>query len=133
MATESQIFNAALMSSEAYAPKGTNLGDWVVVDDRRSTSESGFNAVTFLNNATKEAYIVYRGTELSDPGDLGADFGLAGGNKHAQFDEAINYYTNTVSDLRKDGPVSVTVAGHSLGGGACSVCRYSYWRNDYCI
>lgn len=42
MISESQIFNAMLMSGEsgAYASQGTNLEDWEVINDRRSTSES---------------------------------------------------------------------------------------------
>ncbi|NMO95548.1 lipase family protein [Paenibacillus lemnae] len=63
-----------MMSDAAYGTheKDTtfrDFPDWKVLEDTRSNTSTGFDAVTFVNEKTNEAVIAFRGTELQNGTD----------------------------------------------------------------
>src|SRR3990167_9139294 len=84
------------------------------------TSASGFEAISFTNGT--EIVISYAGTydvplnPFTNP-DLQADIGLATGAGSQQLLQAAEYYLTV---QRQNPGATITLTGHSLGGGLAS-------------
>jgi len=111
----------AKLSMEVYrgtAPEGwVNLG----IDLPPGASDSGFYAAAYQNLTTGEIVIAFRGTEFSDSGDRDADLALWKASngflgEHQQFVDALEF-ANLIDEQYAQQGYTVTVTGHSLGGG----------------
>lgn len=97
------------------------VGDWHYLS-QSAKSNSGFFAVSYINNITKEVVVSYRGTD-GLKGDIGADIAFQTGSWNPQFDEAAKFTAEIKSDprvaplLEKNGGYTLLTTGHSLGGG----------------
>lgn len=101
------------------------VGDWHYLS-QSAKSSTGFFAVAYVNNITKEVVVSYRGTD-GLKGDISADIAFQTGSWNPQFDEAAKFTAEIKSDLRvaplleKNGGYNLLTTGHSLGGGIAQV------------
>ncbi|EKD96612.1 MAG: hypothetical protein ACD_23C01380G0002, partial [uncultured bacterium] len=101
------------------------VGDWHYLS-QSAKSSTGFFAVAYVNNITKEVVVSYRGTD-GLKGDISADIAFQIGSWNPQFDEAAKFTAEIKSDLRvaplleKNGGYTLLTTGHSLGGGIAQV------------
>lgn len=108
----------AKLSLEVY--DGTVPYGWNRLTDSRDFPEitaPGFYAAVYQNIATGEIVIAYRGTTVSDSGDLGADIALTVSGEHPQFEAALQFANQINSTYGEQPGVTISVTGHSLGGG----------------
>ena len=96
------------LSEDVYNKRSSIIsGSW----RRREVKEnktSGFYAAIYESSNTGESVIVFRGTEVTDWGDIVADVQIVKNKLHGQFADAM-YYLRENTDIK-------TVLGHSLGG-----------------
>lgn len=111
MSQESAL-SAAQLSNAIYGGK-VPPGYSVIVNSNPSTS--GFNATSYLDSKTNTLYIVYRGTEPGEIGDIAADSLLLFNYLGKQFAEADTFYQQSLDSVGSP-DVQVVVTGHSLGG-----------------
>lgn len=82
------------------------------------SSSSGMQAAVYKNTQGK-IVIAYRGTQLTDSGDLFADFNIMLGSiPQAQLTDAENFYKAVVAQY---GSNNIVITGHSLGGAIAQI------------
>lgn len=109
----------AEISNLVYDNNPSAPADWI--PDDSSIQSSGFAAFSFKNG--NDIVIAYRGTKLTDLGDLAADVAIANplADWHQQFTDALNFAWK-IKDANKDNPnIKIYVTGHSLGGALAQV------------
>lgn len=83
-------------------------------DEQKAT---GLYAIAVQNDQTQEIVIAYRGTTITDTGDLGADIALTVGGDHPQFVAALEFANQINNTYGEQSGTIISVTGHSLGGG----------------
>jgi len=111
----SKAKNAQAISKAAYnkLKEGDRVGNYTVVKVYHQAS--GLDAYVLVNENTREAVLVFRGTEINSTCDLIADFKLATNKVSAQLEDAVRIANTFVSNYRGHG-YDVLITGHSLGG-----------------
>jgi hypothetical protein len=104
----------ARLSQAAYFP--AKAAEMVAADGYTVDAElSNRNRTTFFNPATRQAVVAFRGTHITNPSDLFADYLIATGRTGLS-----TRFATSASVVRKAnkkyGQDNVTVTGHSLGG-----------------
>ncbi len=143
-------YELAMLSSAAYASPeeiGVCAGDpkdrippgWRVLDDTyvnnnkgQGGTDSGFAAISFVNDTTGEVVIAFRGSEgqplnFDNNTDwIGPDLAMASASPawNPQFSEALAYTQMILDKYGENHSISVT--GHSLGGGLAQVAGQMY-------
>ncbi|WP_159076069.1 calcium-binding protein [Microvirgula aerodenitrificans] len=102
------------------------IGDWERIGNPVSPpTGSGLFAVAYMNEATKEVVVAFRGTD--GQGDLSADSTFVTGGWSPQFTEAVVFTANIKSNSRVASLFSdkrgykLLSTGHSLGGGIAQI------------
>jgi len=102
----------AVLSEDVYHNMSQLTGNkWKAVGIPIKNDASGFYSRLYAHN--NEYVIAMRGTEITDWGDLVADFGIIRRKFGVQFLNALNAYNVYLGQARK---ASLTITGHSLGG-----------------
>lgn len=95
---------------------------WTELNELRRVLPSGFEAITFRNDATGELVISFAGT--GNLNDWAANFGLSTGFGADQLRDAADYYMTILTTVGGSNPnAPITFTGHSLGGGLAKVSR----------
>ena len=103
------IVDYARLSEDVYCKNSKiTQGPWKRLLDSAGMYGDGFFAAVYANSDTNEKVIVYRGTEVTDWGDIVADFNIIKGDLHRQFIHASLFLNRN--------PTINTIIGHSLGG-----------------
>ncbi len=108
-------------------PIGHKIGDWVKVDDSSNMkwqgtlgdkfllSQSGFHAVVYVNENTKEIVVAFEGTNPISPDDVNTDLDGVLSPVIPYAYQVGYFYAKAVADSNPDYRMITT--GHSLGGG----------------
>lgn len=107
----------ARLSWEVY--DGTVPYGWSRLTDSRDFPDianvaPGFYAAVYQNIETQEVVIAYKGTALTDTGDLAASLAIVSAGEHPQFVAALRF-AHAIRDLYASTAPAITVTGHSLG------------------
>ncbi|MDO8607631.1 MAG: cadherin-like domain-containing protein [Phaeospirillum sp.] len=127
MATVDVLAQAA---KAVYQDKGA-LADWRIFAESPPNDE-GLYAIAYKNDVTNEIIVSYRGTTLTDLGDLAADGAILLGNKPEQFDLGKAFFDEVRSDPENVGS-SFQITGHSLGGAISQYVAVEYARVNIAI
>jgi len=110
---------ASYISTRSAVNKFPVPDGWIESIDDREAAPSGFEATYFTRDS--EIVISFAGTYPSDiAGDMLANAGLALGTGSIQLLQAAQYYLQ-VKAANSDPNVTISLTGHSLGGGLASL------------
>ena len=101
----------AILSDAVQNPQIGNLR--IRCQSRKMGYNEGTNAVTFISEDGKDAYVVFRGTHDGEWLDNGDGLVL---EETTQQREAVRYYDEVVEILKPDKKTNLTITGHSKGG-----------------
>ncbi len=114
------LYEFAVMSQQAREPNGgTPPAGWTLFVPPTEGASTGFQGVAYRNTQTNEIVVAFRGTELTQGGDLQSDLQIGLGNVPAQYADAQAFYTRVLGEANAkiDGTYTVALTGTSLGGG----------------
>ena len=121
-ATINRDAQLSTLANLAYSEKPPQtVDDWQMIGAPYSSPSTGFFAVAYMNDITKEVVVSYRGTD-GLTGDIGADIAFKTGSWNPQFEAAAEFTARVkhdpdVASKLKGGGYTLLTTGHSLGGG----------------
>lgn len=115
-----RIAELSTLSKLAYSGQiSEGIYGWKLLTQFSSTSDSGFSYSTFTRD--KEIVIAFRGTDSIS--DISADLGFLSGSWTGQYEEAAKLVSKIQNEFLD---FSITVTGHSLGGGIAQLMAAMY-------
>jgi len=126
------LIDYALMSGGAYVSTRPEINQFPVPQDWSTTdhvtSWTGFEVISYVNNASNEVVISYAGTEGFISRDNLANVPMALGAGSFMLFQAAEYYFTVKS---KNPGATISFTGHSLGGGLASLMAVFFGEAAY--